>query len=202
MDRQEIVGVVTAVSEWFAMDHEERLLIAGGKLGIIEDAVGGLSTVNSTSIAASDNYMAISLNVTLDIKTLGKDAPEVSKALDSMNPRVRVDAIGDDSLVLVLTTLEPESSCGKAFDNLGSSPAHTSAPCLAWRRAKSTPPQFLRGQFVSMQDRSVGIRYTGKPHSAHAHGLVRSYRVHSVTSAIWASDRERHQADVPQTLRN
>ncbi len=111
MDRQEIVGVVTAVSEWFAMDHEERLLIAGGKLGIIEDAVGGLSTVDSTSIAASDNYMAISLNVTLDIKTLGKDAPEVSKALDSMNPRVRVDAIGDDSLVLVahnLTDGEPE----------------------------------------------------------------------------------------------
>ncbi len=111
MDRQEIVGVVTAVSEWFAMDHEERLLIAGGKLGIIEDAVSGLSTVESTSIAASDNYMAISLNVALDTQALGKDASGISEALGSMNPRIRVDAIGDDSLVLVAHNLrdgEPE----------------------------------------------------------------------------------------------
>ena len=95
MDRQEIVGLVTAVSEWFAMDHEERLLIAGGKLGIIQDAVSGLDSVAATAIEASDNYMAIALNVTLDTKALGKDAPGVIEALSSMTPRIRADAAGD-----------------------------------------------------------------------------------------------------------
>ncbi|MCY4529516.1 MAG: hypothetical protein OXD46_10875 [Chloroflexi bacterium] len=111
MDRQEIVGLVTAVSEWFAMDHEERLLIAGGKLGIIEDAVSGLDSVAATSTVASDNYMAISLNVTLDTKALGKDAPGVIEALGEMTPRIRADAAGDDTIVLVAHNIndgEPE----------------------------------------------------------------------------------------------
>ena len=111
MDRQEIVGVVTAVSEWFAMDHEERLLIAGGKLGIIEDAVRGLDSVSATSISASDNYMAIALNVTIDTKALGMDAPGVIAALSGMTPRIRADAAGDETLTLVahnLTDGEPE----------------------------------------------------------------------------------------------
>ena len=111
MDRQEIVGVVTAVSEWFSMDHEERLLIAGGKLGIIEDAVKGIDAVAATSIAASDNYMAIALNVTLDTKALGTDAAGVIEALGGMTPRIRADAAGDDAIVLVshnLTDGEPE----------------------------------------------------------------------------------------------
>lgn len=111
MDRQEIVGVVTAVSEWFAMDHEERLLIAGGKLGIIEDAVSGLDSVSATSISPSDNYMAIALNVTIDTKALGMDAPGVIAALSGMTPRIRADATGDDTLTLVahnLTDGEPE----------------------------------------------------------------------------------------------
>ena len=111
MDRQEIVGLVTAVSEWFAMDHEERLLIAGGKLGIVEDAVKGLDTVAATSIAASDNYMAIALNVSLNTEALGTNAAGLIEALSNMTPRIRADAAGDDAIVLVshnLTDGEPE----------------------------------------------------------------------------------------------
>ncbi len=111
MDRQEIVGVVTAVSEWFAMDHEERLLIAGGRLGIIQDALNGLASVSATSISASDNYMAIALNVTLDMRASGMDAPGVIAALSNMTPRIRAEAVGDDTLALVAHNLrdgEPE----------------------------------------------------------------------------------------------
>ena len=112
MDRQEIVGVVTAVSEWFSMDHEERLLIAGGKLGIIQDAVTDLNSVATTTIAANDSYMAISLNITLNTKELSMDASEVADALSSMTPRIRLDVVGDDTLVLVSHNLvdgEPEA---------------------------------------------------------------------------------------------
>ena len=93
------------------MDHEERLLIAGGKLGIIEDAVKGLDTVAATSIAASDNYMAIALNVSLNTEALGTNAAGLIEALSNMTPRIRADAAGDDAIVLVshnLTDGEPE----------------------------------------------------------------------------------------------
>lgn len=111
MDRQEIVGLVTAVSEWFAMDHEERLLTAGEKLGVIQDAARGLDAVKNASISPIDNFVGIILNVEIDTQALGRNAQAVSDELDAMNPRIRVVADGDDTLVFVahnLTDGEPE----------------------------------------------------------------------------------------------
>lgn len=111
MDRQEVVGLVTAVSEWFSTDHEERLLVAGGKLGIIEEAVHGLDAVTCTAISPTDSYMALALNVEIDTEALGRDAAGVAGALSAMTPRIRTDTAGRDTLVLVahnLTDGEPE----------------------------------------------------------------------------------------------
>ena len=67
--------------------------------------MSGLDSVAATAIEASDNYMAIALNVTLDTKALGKDAAGVIEALSNMTPRIRADASGDDGIVLVAHNL-------------------------------------------------------------------------------------------------
>lgn len=105
MDRQEIVGMVTAVSEWFAIDHEERLLEAGEKLGVIQDAAREIGVVKNASISSMDNFVGIILNVEIDTQALGKDAASVSEDLGAMNPRIRVDAGGCDTLLFVAHNL-------------------------------------------------------------------------------------------------
>src|SRR5207247_5187815 len=39
LDRQEIVGVVTAVQEWFSMDHERRVAELERRLGALQGAL-------------------------------------------------------------------------------------------------------------------------------------------------------------------
>lgn len=110
MDRQEIIGLATALSEWYSADHEERILIAGGKLGIIDDAVRNLSVVTDTSMPHDDGFAAISLHVDLNTKALGKDAARVVEELSNMTPRIRAEAQGPDTLVFVAHNLQDGES--------------------------------------------------------------------------------------------
>ncbi len=106
MDRQEIVGLATALSEWFSTDHEERILIAGGKLGIIEDGVRGLDVVTHTAMPRDDTFTAIALHVELDTATLGSDAAQVVEDLSNMTPRIRAEAKGPGTLEFVAHNLQ------------------------------------------------------------------------------------------------
>jgi L-seryl-tRNA(Ser) seleniumtransferase len=100
VDRQEIIGLVAAVEDWFTMDHEERLVEYGAKFTPIEDALRGVSSVKETKVFHSNTYWGVGLHVVLDTEFLGKGAQHVVSELDEGNPRIRAAAAEDDTILI------------------------------------------------------------------------------------------------------
>ncbi len=98
LDRQEILGLVAAIDEWFTIDHEERFVGYGAKFSVIEDGLRGVSSVKSMETVSTTSYWGVGLDVSLDTGALGKSAPDVAAELLAGSPRVRLDAVGDDTL--------------------------------------------------------------------------------------------------------
>ncbi len=105
IDRQEIIGLVTAVEAWVTMDHEERLLSYGSKFSAIEKELQGVPSVLRTKVVPNNSYWSLGLHITLDTDALGKVARDVLDELDSGVPRVRMGAAGDDTLTVNPHTL-------------------------------------------------------------------------------------------------
>ncbi len=98
LDRQEILGLVAAIDEWFTMNHEERFVGYGARFTAIEDGIRGVSAVRSMETVSTTSYWGVGLEVSLDTAELGKSAPDVAAELLAGSPRVRLDAVGDDTL--------------------------------------------------------------------------------------------------------
>ena len=98
LDRQEILGLIAAIDEWFTMDHEERFVGYGARFSVIEDGLRGVSSVRSMDTVSTPSYWGVGLDVSLDTAELGKSAPDVAAELLAGSPRVRLDAVGDDTL--------------------------------------------------------------------------------------------------------
>lgn len=98
LDRQEILGLVAALDEWFTMDHEERLIGYGARFTAIEDGLRGVSAIKSIDTVSTTSYWGVGLTVSLDTGTLGKSAPDVAAGLLAGSPRVRMDAVDDNTL--------------------------------------------------------------------------------------------------------
>jgi L-seryl-tRNA(Ser) seleniumtransferase len=97
LDKQEIIGVVAAMEEWFTMDHEDRLIAYGETLATIQRELGGPRGVESR-LARVDQYFGISLRLALDEEAVGKTAQQVVDELDAGTPRIRV-AVEEDGAI-------------------------------------------------------------------------------------------------------
>ncbi len=104
-DRQEIVGLVTALEEWVNTDHEERLVRYGVRFSAIERAVQGVSGVKETRVVPTDNFVGLMLHLALNTDKLGKTATDVFNELLETTPRIRLAAEGDDTLTVNVHTL-------------------------------------------------------------------------------------------------
>ncbi len=104
VDRQEIIGFVTAIDTWFTMDHEKRSREQDSKYAVIAQALEGICGV-STEIVPKKSHTLSDLHVTFDPKTVGKNAEQVSSELDAGNPRIRVPTQGDDTITINAYTL-------------------------------------------------------------------------------------------------
>jgi len=89
MDRQSIIGLITALRIWLAMDHEARLSGIDDKLTLIQSELSGLAHIR-TQIVNSGHYWGNDLHVKLDTKALGKTPEEVAVELDTSDPRIWV----------------------------------------------------------------------------------------------------------------
>ena len=106
IDRQEIVGLVVALEEWFRTDHEERMVGYGAKFSVIEDALKGAGGVKQTKVVPVETFISLVLHVVIDKDKLGKSAEEVGRELLDGTPRVRLaPEEGDDTLVVNVHTL-------------------------------------------------------------------------------------------------
>ena len=104
-DRQEIVGLVTALEEWVKTDHEERLVRYGVRFSAIERAVQGVSGVKETRVVPTNNFVGLMLHLALDTDKLGKTATDVFNELLDTTPRIRLAVEGEDTLTVNVHTL-------------------------------------------------------------------------------------------------
>jgi L-seryl-tRNA(Ser) seleniumtransferase len=119
LDRQEIIGLVTAIDEWFAMDHEKRSQQQDARYDSITQELAGIQHV-STKIVRIKGHMLSTLHVVIDTQTLGKNAQQVVKELDDGTPRIKVGAAGSDTITINAYTLNEghEYMIAKALKSL------------------------------------------------------------------------------------
>ncbi len=89
LDKQEVVGVVTAVERWVTMNHEDRLLVYEERLETARRILTGTPGVD-LEIVNVPQYYGSSLIVTVDPEVVGKTAQDIADELDGGNPRIWV----------------------------------------------------------------------------------------------------------------
>ena len=108
IDRHEIIGVVTAIEDWFTMDHEERILEYEARFADIAEAVQDLEGV-ATRRTEIHHYVPYVMVIDVDESIVGKSAADIRAELDSGNPRIWVDAV-DGSLRVVVNCMTNEET--------------------------------------------------------------------------------------------
>ena len=99
LDKQEIIGVVTAIEQWFTMNHEDRLIGYEETLTTVQRELAGTPGVES-KLEQVDQYFGVTLNVTFDAEALGKTAQDVAAELDAGTPRIAVSAPDDGTIAV------------------------------------------------------------------------------------------------------
>jgi L-seryl-tRNA(Ser) seleniumtransferase len=104
VDRQEVVGVATAIDDWFTMNHEDRILSYERRFDTIVEAVTRIPGVRTERVEIP-HYVPYMLRVIIDPALVGKSAEDVRAAMDSGNPRIWVGTDGDDTITIVVNTM-------------------------------------------------------------------------------------------------
>ena len=104
LDRQEIVGVVSALDAWFSMNHEDRLIEYDQRMSTIQQGLRGLESVQ-TKVVDNRRFWATTLHIDFDPQTVGKTAQQVEDELDQGNPRIWVYTEGDGTITMNVHTL-------------------------------------------------------------------------------------------------
>ena len=103
IDRHEIIAVVTAVEQWFSMDHVARVNEYEARFSIIGEAVSGIDGVRTNRVETG-HYVPYVMVVTVDENVVGKNARQIRQELDSGNPSIWVGA-DETGLQVVVNTL-------------------------------------------------------------------------------------------------
>jgi L-seryl-tRNA(Ser) seleniumtransferase len=94
VDRQEVIGTLAALREWFTMNHEERFRIQEERIGAIANGLVGIPHVKAERVWER-NGPWMRLCVTLDEGPLGKTAASVGEALREGDPSIWVRVEGN-----------------------------------------------------------------------------------------------------------
>ena len=108
IDRHEIIGVVTAIEDWFTIDHEERILEYQSRFAVIDDALRDVDGVSTRRIEVP-HYVPYMMLVDVDESVVGKTAEQVRVELDNGSPRIWVGA-EDGSLRVVVNCMSDEET--------------------------------------------------------------------------------------------
>ncbi len=105
LDRQEIIAVVVALQEWFALDHDARLAAQERRLAVVADAVTGAPGVTAT-VLKQDGPAPRVLRIALQSGVARHDSASLIRALMSEAPAIAVGTDGEAVLVNVSTVWE------------------------------------------------------------------------------------------------
>ena len=99
LDKQEVVGVVTAVERWLTINHEDRLLVYEERLESVRQELGATPGVEA-EIEKVPLYFGSHLSVTFDADAVGKTAQDIADELDAGSPRIWVSVVDDRTLTV------------------------------------------------------------------------------------------------------
>ena len=99
LDKQEVVGVVTAVERWLTINHEDRLLGYEERLESVRQELGATPGVEA-EIEKVPLYFGSHLSVTFDADAVGKTAQDIADELDAGSPRIWVSVVDDRTLTV------------------------------------------------------------------------------------------------------
>ncbi|TAK25756.1 MAG: aminotransferase class V-fold PLP-dependent enzyme [Chloroflexota bacterium] len=105
LDRQEIIGLVVALQEWMAMDHEARLATFERRLGTIRRQIEGLPGVSIELIRQQGSSPRL-LDVRIDPAGARRNAAAVFAGLRDGNPSIAVRPMNDAIQINVATVWE------------------------------------------------------------------------------------------------
>ncbi|MSP13401.1 MAG: aminotransferase class V-fold PLP-dependent enzyme [Chloroflexi bacterium] len=103
VDRQEVVGVVAALRQWFNMDHTARMAGHERKIQVICRSLAGVPHIDATAID-DERGLSDAVRITLDEAALGKTTAQVDQALRDGNPSIYVNRT-DNVLSVIVTQL-------------------------------------------------------------------------------------------------
>ena len=88
MDRMQIVGLVVALDEWLAMDHEKRLRETERRLSVIQDSLDGVAGVRTEQVRRKGyDDLVLLVRVGPDARTTGDG---VIRELDAGSPSIKI----------------------------------------------------------------------------------------------------------------
>jgi len=102
IDRQEIIGLVTAVDAWFSIDHEQRYKEQEARYAVIAQELEGIENV-STKVVDIKGHMLCTLYVTFDQP--GKNARQLANELHDGTPCILLSASGENTITINAYTL-------------------------------------------------------------------------------------------------
>ena len=105
VDRQEIIGLVTAIDIWLSTDHDKRLKEQDARYAAFEHELQSVKGVSCEVSYPEKSHTLSNLHVHIDADVTGKDAAEIVHALDAGTPRSKVNAHGTAALVINAYTL-------------------------------------------------------------------------------------------------
>ena len=105
VDRQEIIGLVTAIDIWLSTNHEVRSKEQNGRYAVLAEGLENLDGVSCEVHYQEKSHTLSNLHVAFDTAISGKDAAQVVHELDAGTPRIKVNTHGKETIVISAYTL-------------------------------------------------------------------------------------------------
>ena len=107
VDRQEVIGTVVALKEWFTMNHEERFSVQERRIETIAEGLASIPRANAQRMWERWGPWK-RLRIDLDEAALGKTTASIVEALREGDPSIRVFVVGNQMYVAVHNLREGE----------------------------------------------------------------------------------------------
>ena len=101
VDRQEIIGLVTAIDIWLSTDHNKRSKEQDTRYEALTQRLESIAGVSCEVHYQEKSHTLSNLHITCS----DRDAVQIARDLDAGTPRVKVNTHGKDTLVLNAYTL-------------------------------------------------------------------------------------------------
>ena len=101
VDRQEIIGLVTAIDIWLSTDHNKRSKEQDARYGALAQGLENIAGVSCEVHYQEKSHTLSNLHITCS----GRDAAQIARDLDAGTPRIKVNTSGKETLILNAYTL-------------------------------------------------------------------------------------------------